>query len=398
MKKGKRIVVGAVSIGIFLVLFFCVQRLVMPKYATDLPEGNFTAEYYDETTDHDVILIGDCEIYENIDPVCLWSEYGITSYIRGNAQQLAWQSYYMLEDTLQYETPKVVIYNVQALVHAQPQKEEYNRMTLDGMRWSGAKVNAIGVSLCEGESFLDYVFPVLRYHERITALQKEDFTYFNKRRKVTHNGYYMRIDVLPVSESDVADISWLPGGEKGTSEEEKEDSDDIEDPWGAIEEAHADEPELQSDTLSDEKRGDTFGSLPMEYLDRIRCLCEEKGIRLILMKAPSLAPRWYESDNRQVVEYAGKHHLTYVNFYELLEETGLDYEEDTYDGGLHMNLRGADKLTRYLGKVLAEECHMPDHRKDVRYVSVYKQKKKFYQDMIAAQQEELDRYGEIRSY
>lgn len=405
MKKGKKCIVGVISFGIFLLMFFGVQRLVMPKYASDLPEGNFTAEYYDETTDHDVILIGDCEVYENIDPIYLWSEYGITSYIRGNAQQLAWQSYYMLEDTLRYETPKVVIYNVQALVHAKPQKEEYNRMTLDGMRWSPAKLNAIKTSLCEGENFMDYVFPVLRYHERITGLQKEDFTYFNKRKKVSHNGYYMRIDVLPVSESDVADISWLLGGKEETSADEEdareaEDGtmDDIEDPWSAIEEDHANEPELQSETITEEKEGETFGSLPMEYLDKIRCLCEEKGIQLILMKAPSLAPRWYESDNRQVVEYAEKYDLPYLNFYELLEETGLDYEKDTYDGGLHMNLSGADKLTKYLGKVLAEDYYMPDHREDARYASVYEQKKRFYQDMITAQQSELDRYGEIRSY
>ena len=404
MKKGKRFVVGVISSGIFLAVFFGVQRLVMPKYASGLPEGNFTAEYYDETTDHDVILIGDCEVYENIDPIYLWSEYGITSYIRGNAQQLAWQSYYMLEDTLRYETPEVVIYNVQALVHDKPQKEEYNRMTLDGMRWSPAKLKAVKSSLCEGENFLDYVFPVLRYHQRITGLQKEDFTYFNKRKKVSHNGYYMRIDVLPVSESDVADISWLPGGkdtspgEDGGEQEEDDGPGDIDDPWGEIEESHADDPELQSGTITEEKAGGTFGSLPMEYLDRIRLLCEERGIRLILMKAPSLAPRWYDSDNQQVVDYARKHDLPYLNFYELLKETGLDYEKDTYDGGLHMNLSGADKLTAYLGKVLTEEYHMPDHREDAGYRSVYEQKERFYQDMIAAQQSELDRYGEIKSY
>ena len=89
IKKAKKPAAGVISVGVFLVLFLGIQRLVVPKYADGLPEGNFTAEYYDETTDHDVILIGDCEVYENIDSICLWSEYGITSYIRGNAQQLA---------------------------------------------------------------------------------------------------------------------------------------------------------------------------------------------------------------------------------------------------------------------------------------------------------------------
>lgn len=395
MKAIKKAATGIASFALFLILFFAIQRLVMPKYASELPEGNFTAEYYEETMPHDVVFIGDCEVYENINPMLLWARYGITSYIRGNAQQLAWQSYYMLEDTLRYETPKIVVYNVQALIHDRPQKEEYNRMTLDGMRWSPVKLKAIQSSLCEGENLMDYIFPVLRYHKRITELGKEDITYFNKRKKVAHNGYYMRIDVLPVSQSDVADISWLMGGEEDSTSEEEED---VEDPWGEIEEKNPDEPELQTNLSGDEKEGEKFGVLPMEYLDKIRELCKEKGMKLLLMKAPSLAPRWYESDNRQVVEYAQTYHLPYINFYELLEETEIDYETDTYDGGLHMNLSGADKLTEYLGEVLSKDYHMPNHRKESDYAYVYEQKEKFFQDMIRAQQAELDKYGEIRSY
>ena len=68
------------------------QALVMPKYMSKSLEGNLIAEYYHETTSHDVVFIGDCEVYECFTPPTLWEEYGITSYIRGSAQQLAWQS------------------------------------------------------------------------------------------------------------------------------------------------------------------------------------------------------------------------------------------------------------------------------------------------------------------
>lgn len=385
-----KIVKNGIKIVLSLVIVLCIlaglQRLVMPKYASDIFEGNFTAEYYKETTSHDVILIGDCEVYENIDPIYLWSHYGITSYIRGNAQQLAWQSYYMLEDTLRTETPKVVIYNVQALTYEEPQREEYNRMTLDGMRWSPTKRKAIQASMCEGEKFLDYVFPILRYHSRITQLTSDDINYFWNPRRITHNGYYMRTDVLPVSESDVADLSWLFG--------EEEEEEEIEDPWADIE--GADEEETAP--IAETKKGETFGKLPMEYLDKMRTLCEENGIQLILMKAPSLAPEWYDSDNRQVVDYAKKHKLPYINFYELLEETKIDYETDTYDGGLHMNLSGADKLSEYLGNYLADRYGLKDHRGEPEYDEVYREKQQFYETMKKQQKEELNQYGEIRSY
>lgn len=442
MKRGKKIAVGGISLVVAVALFFGLQRLVVPKYAGDTPlEGNFTAEYYGEDTGHDVIMVGDCEVYENFDPMVLWKEYGITSYIRGNAQQLVWQSYYLLEDTLRHEKPKMVIYNVQSLTHGEPQREEYNRMCLDGMEWSKVKADAIRASMCKGENFLDYVFPILRYHSRITDLTKSDVKYYLEPRKITHNGYYMRIDTLPASQSDVADPSWLLGteeekkaaqngeneiddpwaeidgrGKEGTAEEQgmdagEEDSTDVEDdaiddPWADIQGAEESDGEDGSgivepgaDAAQSSAEGDKqFSAYAIKYLDKMRKLCEKEGIKLLLVKAPSLAPQWYDGQNQQVVDYAKKHGLDYVNFYELLEETGIDYETDTYDGGLHMNYSGAEKLSRYLGKYLRKHEKWDDHRKDASLSKVYEEKLRFQEEMKAAQQRELDQYGEIRNY
>lgn len=448
MKRGRKIAVGAVSLAVAVALFFGLQRLVVPKYAGDTPlEGNFTAEYYGEETEHDVIMVGDCEVYENFDPMVLWKENGITSYIRGNAQQLVWQSYYMLEDTLKYEKPKVVIYNVQSLTHGEPQREEYNRMCLDGMKWSKTKADAINASMCKGENFLDYVFPLLRYHSRITDLTKNDIKYYLEPRKITHNGYYMRIDTLPASQSDVADPSWLLGTEEekkaaqsgeneiidpwaaidegqedDASETERaateegndageEDSTDVEDdviddPWADIEGAEesgeedgSDIVEPGTDTAQSSGEGDKkFSSYAMNYLDKMRKLCEKEGITLLLVKAPSLAPQWYDGQNQQVLDYAEKHGLAYINFYDLLEETGIDYETDTYDGGLHMNYSGAKKLSHYLGNYLKNHMKWEDHREDTNLSKVYEEKLQFQEEMKKAQQKELDKYGEIKNY
>lgn len=387
MKKWKKIVTAIVSVAVFLLVFLGMQRLVMPKYGDGILEGSFTGEYYEETTPHDVIMVGDCEVYENFDPMYLWEHYGITSYIRGNAQQLAWQSYYILEDTLQYEKPKVVIYNIQALTHDAPQREEYNRMTLDGMKWSGIKYEAIRASMCDGENMIDYFVPLFRYHQRITGLGRNDLKYFFENPKNTHNGYYMRVDVLPASESDVADTEWL----LGDSEEEVVSEDIIDDPWAEI---PVEEEEEVGNVISDTRTlGEPFGDYPMEYLDRMRKLCEDKDIQLILIKAPSLAPQWYDSDEEQVLAFAGENNLPYINFYTLLEETGIDYETDTYDGGLHMNLSGADKLSEYLGDVLQEEYGIEDHRGDKELAAVYEEKLARYKEEISKQQEQIEKNG-----
>lgn len=348
----KNLIVFMISIIIFVVAFFTLQHLVMPKYMDNVLEGSFISEYYNETTSHDVIMIGDCEVYETFSPIVMWKDYGITSYIRGSAQQLIWQSYYLLQEMLDYEKPKVVVYNVQSMTHNEPQKEEYNRMTLDGMKMSKYKISSIKASMTKEEKILDYLFPILRYHNRIFELIDSDFKYYFNKRKVTHNGYYMRIDVLPYKEK------WY---------------------------------EEKPDNLK-------FGDTAYKYLDKITNLCKENDIKLVLVKAPSISPKWYKKYDKQIIKYAKENNLLYINYLNLIDELGIDYNTDTYDGGLHMNLSGAEKLSKHLGKVLQSNYSLDDHRKDEDLKSIWQEKIDFYEDMKQKQQEELDKYGYLVNF
>ncbi|MBD5455536.1 MAG: SGNH/GDSL hydrolase family protein [Lachnospiraceae bacterium] len=332
--KIKNIIRITCSAAVILIGLFLLQRLLIPKYVSEVVEGRLIEEYYNDEKDHDVIFIGDCEVYENFSPIVLWKEYGINSYIRGSAQQLIWQSYYLLEDTLRYEKPDVVIFNVLAMQYDKPQKEAYNRMTLEGMRWSSSKVKAINASMTENEKFLDYVFPILRYHSRWKELGSEDVSYMFRDKTVSHNGYYMRVDVRPAENV----------------------------PKGKI--------------LADYR----FGENAYDYLDKITSLCKENDIQLVLIKAPSLYPFWYDEWEEQMEEYARENDLLYINFLELTDETGLDFTKDTYDGGLHMNLSGAEKITKYLGEILEEECDLPDRRGEEELAERWIQKIKAYED------------------
>ncbi len=329
-KKWIRFVVAALIVVFTL---FLLQKIFMPKYATGVVEGALIAEYYDEVYDHDVIFIGDCEVYENFSPVDLWQEYGINSYIRGSAQQLIWQSYYLLEDTLRYEKPRVVVFNVLSMKYNEPQKEAYNRMTLEGMRWSPAKVADIQTSMTKEEHFIDYVFPLLRYHARWSELCPDDFKYAFDSPKISHNGYYMRVDVKPAKD--------VPEGK----------------------------------VLADYR----FGDNAWDYLERMTKLCKDNDIELVLIKAPSLYPYWYEEWEEQIEEYALANELTYINYLEKIDEVGLDFDTDTYDGGLHLNLAGAKKVTSDLGEFLSTQCQVPDRRNEQELCSRWEEKIAFYE-------------------
>lgn len=328
-----------VAAGLFL-----LQRLLMPKYVDHVVEGAFVAEYYQEEKDHDVIFVGDCEVYENFSPVALWREYGINSYIRGSAQQYIWQSYYLLEDALRYETPDVVVFNIQSLQYDSSQSEAYNRMTLEGMRWSRSKVDAIYASMTPEEHFLDYVFPILRYHSRWSELTAADVRYMFDTKKVSHNGYYMRVDVKPAEN--------VPTGK----------------------------PLANYD----------FGENAWKYLDMMNDLCKEKGITLLLIKAPSLYPYWYDQWEAQVEDYAREKGLTYLNFLELTDEIGIDYSRDTYDAGLHMNLSGAEKLSHWLGGYLSGQLGLADRRSEPELAARWEEKIAAYE---AEKQQQYQYYG-----
>ena len=313
---------------VFFGALYAVSRLVAPKYVSSPKEGHITGEYYEEQTGHDVLFVGDCEVFSNFSPVTLYNEYGITSFIRGGAQQLVWHSYYLLEDALKTETPKVVVYSVLALKFGEPQSEAYNRLNLDGMRWGAAKLGAIRAGMTEGEDLMSYLFPLLRYHDRIAELSREDLAYwFKNGGPVSFKGYLMDVRVRPNTGTPAP-------------------------PPLAEREKHL--PESS-----------------MAWLERMAALCEEKEVALVLVKSPSIDPYWYPEWDADVAAFAEAHGLRYDNMIAENSVFGIDMQTDTYDEGAHLNVNGAEKLSRMFGALLREEYGLTDHRGEAAYDADY---------------------------
>lgn len=313
----KKVLPAAAFLAIALALLFLLQALLMPKYMTDIREGAMIAEYYGSVPRHSVVFFGDCEIYNAVNPAVLWDEYGIPSWVRGSAQQLIFQTYYLMEETLDTEKPDIVVFNAVEMLIGKVQKETYTRMTLDGMRFSRTKIEAVKTSLTEGESFASYFLPILRYHSRWNDLTKEDFEYWFCRDKVTYGGYLMTAGVQ------------------------------------AMDDAHRKDPQAIAKPIPDNC---------WEWLDKIRELCAEKGTTLILLKSPTDTVNypWYDTYEEQVSAYAEKYGIRYINAIREAEIIGTDSAVDYCDGGDHLSYIGAERLSRYLGKIFREEYGLPD--------------------------------------
>lgn len=333
----KKIIISVAAILLITIVLSLFSGLLAPKYITN-PEGRLTGEYYSQSSGNDVIFLGDCEVYETFVPAILWEKYGISSYVRGSAQQLIWQSYYILKETLQYEKPKAVVFNVYSLKYGKPQSEAYNRMTFDSMKWSKIKFDAIFASMTDEESIVDYVFPLLRYHSRISELESNDFKYwFTSPESVSDSGYLMQVGIEPKPEDD---------------EEPRE--------------------LLKYD----------FSQNSLDYLDKMKELCDNNGVELILVKAPTNSWNyyWYDEYEEQIQAYVQKTGLKYYNLIEKEKEIGIDWNVDTYDKGFHLNVYGAEKTTEYFGKILIEQHQIENKKEDVELAKEWTERMKIYKD------------------
>ena len=321
---------------IFIILVIFLGRLVSLKYVSEYQEGSFISDYYLEENTHDVIFLGDCEAYTSFSPMEIYKNSGITSYVRGSSQQLIGQSFYILKETLRYEKPKVVVLSVGGMRYNRQTREEYNRLAIDKMKWSMEKIEMIKYSMLENENFLSYVFPLLRYHDRITKLTSDDIKYLFKNDSVSHNGFIIN--------TEVKQMTTLP----------------------------------QRKVLSDYN----FSEENMDYLEKIYTLCKDNGIILILEKSPTMYPYWYSEYNQKIKDFADQHQIDYYNFLEKIDEIGLDFNYDTFDSGVHLNLSGATKFSKYFTRILQEKYHLEGHYNDSKINNDYNNKIRKYEEEV----------------
>ena len=183
---------------------------------------------------------------------------------------------------------------------------------------------------------ISYFVPLLRFHSRWDELQREDLEYIFSRPCVSHNGYFMQKGVL------------ADGG--GECEE-----------------------------------GAASTSLPKENLDYLRRIakeCSESGVELILVKSPICSWRypWYDEWDRELETFLKPYGIRYYNMIESATDIGIDMRYDSYDGGLHLNLYGAEKTTLYFGEILKRE-HNIKGSTDVHTDMVWSEKlEKYYRE------------------
>jgi len=235
-----------------------------------------------------------------------------------------WTAYYMMVECLKYQTPDLIVLNMDSAFNNTHSSESNYRKALDNMKLGKNKIEAItdpafGFKRSEQLSLL---FPIMRYHSRWSELKDVDFREAFKNEAFAYKGMDLIAQIKPNKDG----YKYM---EKDTSKKQI--------------------------TGKSEK-----------YMNKMIDLCKEKNIKLLLVELPS-ADSWSKDMSDKTFEYAKKHDLEFIDMNLNAEDFGFDWETDTCDAGDHLNVYGAEKVSKYLGKIIQEKYNIPNRKDDSNY-------------------------------
>ena len=332
---------------ILLILLHILDRIFIPKWLEEKDNRmtQIIKGFYSEPKNSlDVVFMGNSDIYRGISPIVLWDEYGIASYNFVSSGQRMWTAYYLMEEALKYQKPKVIVLNMDAAFNETKSSESNYRKAFDNMKFGTTKIKAILDKVFKNKLIdkISYIFPTIRYHSRWAELKENDLLEAFKNVKFEYKGMDLTTEIKPYN----YEYQYM---EKDHSEEK-------------------------------------IGKKCSKYLNKMINLCKKYDIELLLIELPS-AESWSNDLSKKTTEFAKENNLKYIDMNLNAKELGFDWKTDSSDGGDHLNVYGATKISKYLGNILQEEYNIPDRRTDAKYKEWYNDSKIYHKDLQKMEEE-----------
>lgn len=353
-----------------IVIFATLQSILVPKrytYNNMYDAGKLTNFYNEEKDGIDVLIEGTSHSSGGILPMELYENYGIKSYNLATGTQPIEVTYYMAREALKTQAPKVLVFDVGNL-YISDATEFYWRIVLDEMQYGKNKVS-FAYEYCR--KYLDKdklapetLFPLLYYHNNWKNLSRQNFEdSINNKHSYDKGG---------IMTSTIAS-SWM------TVEYMNEMTETL------LQDNEQFLYIYDGDELSENYNENVLYSADIDdkniiWFKKLQELCETKGVQLLAVKVPSInLPQSYRSawtkekysKVKKLCEELG------ISYYDLLYEADveIDWEKDTWDGGQHLNLNGAMKISADLGEYLREHYNLSDKHNEQwnRDLTLYQQ-------------------------
>lgn len=336
-------------IVLFIIIFEYVQLVLTEKHR--YPNGGEDVKYSIEGLEAlqentvEILFLGTSHVDSGISPMQLYHQHQITSYNLATSGQTIEESYYLLEKFVQNQTPKVVVLDASCMFFDEYWKNASWRYIIDSLCIDEVKIEAAKVysEIWGGDGALSVFFPIIKYHTRWSSLNYRDFQDIDCKSGYYSAGQFIRPEVNNIE----------------ITIEEMNDSAKVMKEKG-IYEAYVRESNI-------------------EWLCKIKELCEKYGMQLLMTKVPSIQLQQdYESawtaDKYNMVKNICS--VYNVDYYDLMYDgqLNLDYANDSADGGMHLNVRGAMKVTEALSEYIIQKYEIYSIENEVynTYLETYK--------------------------
>lgn len=334
-------------------LFYAVQGVMTPDFYYN-QNVNYSIDSFDnfEKDSIDVVFLGQSQGLLCISPMKLYEDTGICSYNLSTSGQPIELSYHLCKHILKRQSPNVVFLNAGNLFYHNIGFENW-RYVMDNMPLNMEKIEMARdfASWPGSDSFLSAIFPLLRYHTRWNELTSDDF-----QKRETEYYYTAGQFLMNYSWPNDLDEEGMNTAAKSMEERNTAAMLYIEDGGTCVEE-----------TIETPLYDMTIPETNVEYLQKIQALCQEAGAELVLTGLPNriypmeMIYAWTRDmceTSRSLANVLGIRYFDAA--YDV--DAGLDYTVDTYDGGTHLNLFGAEKVTMVFEQYLADNFQMESNK------------------------------------
>lgn len=323
-----------------LLFIWCGTDYILERPKDQQWDHSGLAYIYDNRNYYDVIFVGTSITITNLSNEELYLNHGIAGVTIGEPSQATYLSYYSLEEALKYQTPAVVVFDVNSLFYTEDDlitnvgysEHHHLHYSFDNMKTNLTKYRAF----CQAKEiipeldFWNYFSKIYYNHSNWENLSQGNFN--RESDKMIMNGNLMLLS--------------FQGGSDNVEEEYTEDVVEI--------------PEIN-----------------LQYLYKMIELCNEKNISFVLARGGgSFSEGKYNTLNNLSREYG----IPYLDLSDYKEDAGIDMAMDCVDG-THFNVLGAQKWTNVIGEYLKNHYVLPDRRQDAKYDS-YREKETFYRQTL----------------
>lgn len=329
--------VGTVVFLLILGLMLSVcSRFLIPKENT--PQAGVknyisNAFHYENDNTVDTVFLGNSELYRSVSPMELYIKYGYAAYDIGIHSARMGDLYYILDDFLQHQSPQLLVLDVDSVFINAPTQTQYDLSAKSVAKFWGEDSDSIDDAVSR---FADEIFPSIEYHSRWKSLTRADFTDLPDYSKFYDYKGYANDDAV--------------------------------------------KPYTGDDFMKDTDQIDYIHTGQRFFLDKIISRAKDSNIDVLLVEGPE-AKMWNMQRHNAISQYAEENGLTFIDCNVNNDEVGIDWSKDSKDGGEHLNVSGAQKVSAYYGKYLDANYDLPDRRGDTTYQSWENEVTK-YNDMV----------------